>query len=147
MIKTIVAALDSSEPSLRAVDLAAELASQTGAALHLVHVVPNERLPYGLGEFARTEHIDNPETVELELAQDKVLKPAQARAKKWPCKTVETAVLKGDPVLEVLGYAKRHRAEIIFAGRRGLGRVQGLLLGSFSAKLTQLADCAVTTVK
>ncbi len=63
-----------------AVELAAELASLSGAELHLVHVVPSERPPYGLKEFARIERVDNPESVELELAENEVLKPAKARA-------------------------------------------------------------------
>lgn len=147
MIKTIVVALDGSEPATRAVELAAELASLSGAELHLVHVVPSERPPYGLKEFARTERVDNPESVELELVGNEVLKPAKARAEEWDCKKVTLAALMGDPVPEVLDYAKRHKAQMIFAGRRGLSPVGGLLLGSFSAKLTQLADCAVVTVK
>lgn len=43
--------------------------------------------------------------------------------------------------------AKRAKADLIAMGRRGLGGVKGLLLGSVSHKVSQLADCSVLTVK
>jgi len=147
MIKTIVVALDGSDHAMKAVELAAEVASQTGATLHLVHVVPKTRLAYGAEEFARTEHIDAPASLAFALAENEVIKPARAHAEEWDCRKIEQTVLNGDPVEEVVDYARRHNAQMIFAGRRGLSTVGGLLLGSFSMKLSQLAECAVVTVK
>jgi nucleotide-binding universal stress UspA family protein len=47
----------------------------------------------------------------------------------------------------ILNVARRNRSDLIIMGRRGLGAVAGLLLGSVSMKVVQLADIPVTLVK
>ena len=46
----------------------------------------------------------------------------------------------------IAGYAKANAIDLIVMGRRGLGAIGGLLLGSVSHKVTQLAPCACMTV-
>jgi nucleotide-binding universal stress UspA family protein len=43
--------------------------------------------------------------------------------------------------------AKRREADVIIMGSRGLGTVEGILLGSVSHKVVSLADCKVMTVR
>jgi nucleotide-binding universal stress UspA family protein len=44
-------------------------------------------------------------------------------------------------------YAKKHDCHHIFMGKRGLGLVKGLVLGSVTTKVISLADMPVTLVK
>ena len=53
----------------------------------------------------------------------------------------------GDPATSILRAADDEAADIIVMGRRGLGDLAGLLLGSVSHKVTHLASCACLTVK
>ena len=59
---------------------------------------------------------------------------------------VEVHIGHGDPTENVLGRAKAANADLIVTGRRGLGAVKGLFLGSTSQSISKGASCAVLTV-
>ena len=44
--------------------------------------------------------------------------------------TVEALVIEGDPARQIAEVAKKRNVDMIVMGSRGLGDVQGLLLGS-----------------
>jgi nucleotide-binding universal stress UspA family protein len=54
---------------------------------------------------------------------------------------------EGDPAAAILNLTREENADIIVMGRRGLGDLAGLLLGSVSHNVTHLAECACLTVK
>lgn len=147
MIKNIVVALDGSDHARHAANLAGEVAKKFGARLHLVHVIPHVEVPYGVRRYAEIEHVDSPEYLESKMAEEHIVSPAKKSLNKNGIHDVRSTVLRGYPVGELLDYAKRSNADMIFAGRRGLGGIEGVLLGSFSARLSHLADCTVVTVK
>jgi nucleotide-binding universal stress UspA family protein len=68
-----------------------------------------------------------------------------ARQRKVP--SVRTVLRQGDPATAILNIASEEQADLIVMGRRGLGDLAGLLLGSVSHNVTQLAECACLTVK
>ncbi len=53
----------------------------------------------------------------------------------------------GDPATEIVNVAKEITADMIVMGSRGLGRIQGLLMGSVSNRVTNLAHCPVLVVR
>ncbi len=53
---------------------------------------------------------------------------------------------QGDPALVIHDRAKALNADLLVTGRRGLGKLSALLLGSVSQKLSQIAPCAHLTV-
>jgi nucleotide-binding universal stress UspA family protein len=59
---------------------------------------------------------------------------------------VETHTGWGDATETILETAARTGADLIVVGRRGRGRLGGLLLGSVSQKIVTLAPCAVLVV-
>jgi nucleotide-binding universal stress UspA family protein len=147
MFKRIVLAFDGSDHAKRAFDVAVELALKYGAALEIVQVVTHQQAPEEIAAFARAERVENPEQIELAKCAANSLSPLASRAKKLGVKKVAVEVLRGEPAVEMLDYAKSAGADLIVMGRRGRGRVSGLMLGSVSAKLAGTADCAVLTVK
>lgn len=53
----------------------------------------------------------------------------------------------GNPAQEIVNYAREEGISQIVIGSRGLGSLKGIVLGSISSKVIQLADCPVTVVK
>jgi nucleotide-binding universal stress UspA family protein len=56
-------------------------------------------------------------------------------------------VFSGDPVEEIIQFAKNNDIDMIVIGSRGLGKIKGLLLGSVSSKVCHLAECTCVTIK
>ena len=60
---------------------------------------------------------------------------------------IETRMEEGDPVKGILQAAEQAKANLIVMGCRGLSDLKGLLMGSVSHKVSQLAPCTCVTVK
>jgi nucleotide-binding universal stress UspA family protein len=93
------------------------------------------------------ERVDRPDLIQMEQVGEAVLGVARADATAKGVKDVRAQVLTGDPAERLLGYAHDHGIDLMVMGRRGLGRLTGLLIGSVSAKVSSLAECPVVTVK
>ena len=145
MIQTILAAIDGSEPALRAARLAAELATKCEATLHLVQVVAPLEVTKELQEFARSERLDVASS--RDVAARYLLGPAESIANSAGVRHVVRAVLTGDPAECLLDYTRDRAIDLAVLGRRGLGRIRRLLMGSVSSKVSSLAECPVLTVK
>ncbi len=59
----------------------------------------------------------------------------------------EGVIRLGNPAQEIVDYAREQCFSQIVIGSRGLGSLKGIVLGSVSTKVLQLADCPVTVVK
>jgi nucleotide-binding universal stress UspA family protein len=140
----IMVATDGSEGGDRAVDMAAALAKAAAATL-LVITVANS-------EFAHREGIDELAQAEggfgeaVEFAANAILQRGKKRARLQGAVSVEVQHCWGDPAEAIMEMAQSKRTDLIVVGRRGRGRLAGLLLGSVSQKLVSLAPCAVTVV-
>jgi nucleotide-binding universal stress UspA family protein len=147
MITRILVAVDGSEPASRAVALGADLAVKYGAPLHLVHVIARLEPSKELLEFARVERVETPLAVELMGVGQAIVAGARGAAAARGATRVREDVLTGDPADALLGYARDLGIDLIVMGRRGVGPIRGLLVGSVSLKVTSLAECPVLTVR
>ncbi|MGD9507527.1 MAG: universal stress protein [Geminicoccaceae bacterium] len=148
MIKSILVAVDGSEPSKRAVDLAAELAAKGGASLTLLNVQPHRArgtVPEEFAVYARIEHIELSQAELRRQAAEEILGQAETRARANGASHVATLMEVGDPATVIAGVARAGEFDLVALGRRGLGDVSGLLLGSVSHEVAHLAPCAVLT--
>jgi nucleotide-binding universal stress UspA family protein len=59
----------------------------------------------------------------------------------------EGVIKMGNPPQEIINLAKEGSFSQIVIGSRGLGSLKGIVLGSVSTKVVQLANCPVTIVK
>ncbi|MGH6900632.1 MAG: universal stress protein [Geminicoccaceae bacterium] len=175
MLETILVATDGSDHADKAVDWAIELAAKYDARLLLIYVAPHRDVPPELRRMAEVEHIVEPggaETLSVpaadyasgpgvrpDLAETAarnatihreigrwLLDGARLRAEERGIKAIETLLEHGDPADQIVRAAKRYRADLVVMGRRGYGDLKGLLLGSVSHKVCQLADTACLTV-
>jgi nucleotide-binding universal stress UspA family protein len=147
-MRNILVALDGSESAGRALALAGDLAVRYGATLHLVHVVPRPMVvSEELREFARTERVDLPVAVEMSGLGQSIIAAGRAAAAAKKAHSVKTEVLSGDAAERLLEYAREQAIDLIVLGRRGIGQIRGLLMGSVSWKVNSLAECPVLTVR
>jgi nucleotide-binding universal stress UspA family protein len=145
----IVAATDGSEPANRAIDLAARLAKELNGSLKIVHIVSENDLPSEqLGDYTIGEHACEADVLEA-LSQD-MLRRARERALAAGARNIDTASLleieAGGTAETIIDAATRNNADLIVTGKRGLGRLSGLLVGSVSQKVVSTAPCKVMVV-
>jgi nucleotide-binding universal stress UspA family protein len=140
MFDLILLAVDGSEHGERAAKVAAELARAVKASQIRI-VVSYEPIPKFLGQPNLSQAIAAG-TREAEGILDK----AQAVIGKIPGK-VTTEILEGPAAEAILEVAATRKSDIIVMGSRGLGRLQGALLGSNSQKVVSHAHCPVLVVR
>ena len=81
----------------------------------------------------------------VEAIGNLILDDAEALARSRATK-IRRATMSGDPASCILEMANTSHASFIVMGKRGLGRLAGLLVGSVSQKVNALADCTCITV-
>ena len=144
MFKTILVSTDGSEHAAQALATGCLLSRELGSDLHLVHTPQLETTAVAVGASAVVIPATPEETAE---AGNKVMKAASATAESAGCKVASAHLEQGDPAHVIQTHAEKIGADLIITGRRGLGKIGGLLMGSVSQKLGQIAPCAHMTVK
>ena len=142
-MKAIIVGTDGSEGAERAVSVAAGLVKAIDGTLLLVNVSQS-----GLSqEQLRTiDWLHITEGDALEGVSDRILAKADALARARGAVKVETISSAGDPAEALIKIVKDEHADALVVGRRGLGQLKGLLLGSVSQKLASLAPCVAIIV-
>lgn len=158
MFKTLLVATDGSRHAHKAVELASDLAEKYGARMILLHVI-HERVSESLQRMAEIEYgaeiaaasaLPNQKAAIYEALQDlgrRILEQAEQVARGKGVKNISKVVEEGDAVKRILEQAERTQADLIVLGSRGLSDLKGLLQGSVSHKVSQLALCTCVTVK
>lgn len=142
-MQRILIATDGSDAAGRATAFATELARRFEAALYVAHVangLPEDRVD----EFIRAEHISLADFRASVSSQ--ILESARDSAEAAGAPQTRIASLTGDPAEAILAFVAAERIDAIVIGKRGRGRLAGLLLGSVSQKLVTLAPCVVIVV-
>lgn len=140
-IDEIAVPVDGSEGSSRAAVFAARLAAATGKPLRLLYVFPATPMALiGLASMS-AEHIKQAEAD----ASREIFAQARAAIADAGVDSNEL-ILLGDPAHELIGYVNQNPKSMLVMGRRGLSKIQSLLLGSVSEKVARHAHGAVTLV-
>jgi nucleotide-binding universal stress UspA family protein len=143
MLKLLLA-VDGSDCSGRAVDHFIDRMDwfKGGIEIHLLNV--QHPIPYGNRVSSVVGHEKLQEYHQEEgLA---ALKPARTKLDKAGIK-YHYHIVVGEPAEMIAQYAKEKGCDQIVMGTRGLGTVQGLLLGSVATKVIHLANVPVMLVK
>lgn len=143
MFKSIITAVDGSEPSQKALEAACNLAKTYGAELHLVHSPQLETTTIAVG-FSSVEVPVTPEGIAE--AGKAIMEDASGKAAALGAAPTSTTIGTGDATEDILQAAKLNDADLIVMGRRGLGSLASLFMGSVSQKVSHGAECSVLTV-
>lgn len=140
--KTVVAAVDGSEQSIRAAQRAIDLARLAEGTVSLITVVRPPEGWWGL-EGAPP----SPEALARAVAagQQDILDRVMA-ALDTSGVTVETAEELGDPTASILAHLEATGADLLVIGRRGAGVMERVILGSVADRLAHHAPCPVLIV-
>lgn len=150
MFEKILVPVDGSEHASRALDVACDLARHYGASITVVHVmeaIGSSRVPEGLEVLESIEHVHITESEVLRGVAHNIVERAEQRCRSAGVGTVSAELLDGNPREVITRRAAAGGFDLIVMGRRGLGRMADLLLGSVSHRVTQTAECACLTVK
>ncbi|MGO9059918.1 MAG: universal stress protein [Candidatus Binataceae bacterium] len=126
----ILCPVDFDQNSLAAVPVAAELARERNATLHLLHVIDERGLPSG--------KIESAAQIKLERISRKKLKAGTR---------YEILVMPGDPAVEVPQMAVKLGIDLIVMATHGRKGLRRLVLGSVAERVVREARCPVLTVK
>jgi nucleotide-binding universal stress UspA family protein len=140
-MKRILAAIDGSDQSLKAAQMAADIALRFGAQLTLVHVVPKLLLPpdvYGL-TLAEVEK-------EHRAYAEKLLQKAIAYLAEPGVDTTST-ILYGTPAESIAEEAAAPDVGMVVVGSRGHGAVARMFLGSVSDRIVHISPKPVLVVR
>ena len=148
----ILVALDGSDSSWKALDLAIDFAKAHDCDLVLLHVVPYEPMPEALREFAKAEHMHVEEASYTwhqsgAALGDRITAEAEKRAQERGVDRLVKLVVEGQPAQSILAAVEEQQIGMIVLGSRGLSDAKGLMLGSVSHKVANLAPCTCVTVK
>ncbi len=141
-MRRVIVATDGSPGANRAVDAAARLAKKTHCKLVII-TIGGSITGAGLRELA-SNYGDLSERLQAEA--NKILGQARKRAHRIGLGNVTLRTGWGDPAETIIETVRREKADVLVVGRRGRGRLSGILLGSVSQKVTSLAPCIVMVV-
>ena len=141
-IKTVLIATDGSASALRAEAIAIGVAAACGSRLVVVTIsrgLPEaeiRHLAHSEGDISKARHV---------LIR-RILDAAKERAESAGVSDVCLVSEHGDPAKAILSIGERELADLLVIGRRGVGAISKLLLGSVSKSIIDSARCAVTVV-
>lgn len=130
--RRIVAAIDFSESSLRALRIAVSIAAP-GATISLAHVGPRDSMLYDWDKTYKHNLLQA-----LNALKDRLELPAGV--------VFNAVLLQGDPATELLAHAKSLNADLIATGSHGHGFFTRLIIGSVATRLVRGSSCSVLAV-
>ncbi|MEW6435159.1 MAG: universal stress protein [Myxococcota bacterium] len=140
-MKTILVAVDGSEPSLKGVRTAVELAKAMGLGLELVYVLKPILLP----PTAYAEAIQRVEEGNRLLAEDAL--KAAVKVVTDLGSTCETTMLHGAPAEAIADLADEPRVWGVVIGAKGHNAVSRVMLGSVADRLVHVCKKPVLVVR
>lgn len=140
-IKEILVPVDGSENSRRAVEYAVGLASALDARIRLFYVFPVSSVEIiGMAGMSRDD-IERAAQAAAQRVFDKVhAEIGESKVR------IEDETSIGDPAEEIIRWTEDDNDLMVIIGRRGLSRIQSLLLGSVSEKVVRHAHSPITVI-
>ena len=138
-LKKILTPIDFSDYSIRAMDSAYELVKETGAELHVLHVVaPYFTIVERSREMVRERDLADQAEEELERLKKDRLEDS---------KKVTTMVMIGPPVAKIVEYAAENTINLILLHTHGRTGLEHMVIGSVAEKLARTAPCSVLVLR
>ncbi len=145
MFAHILVPVDGSKNAIKALETAVKLSKLTGADLTIVTLYRHHSMLEASFSMVRPDDPGTMDDIMREHAKE-VAEEAKAHARSLGCEAVRAFVRNGPVARGIVAFAEEHRADLIVMGSRGMGSIEGYLLGSVSHKVTGTAGCPVLVV-
>lgn len=136
-VRKILCTTDFSEISGKALNAAKELAVKLSSQLEIVHVFPN----FIFGQMKALKDRDGLLKELYNESKDTLEKFLHASGL-----TVAGTMEEGEPDRRIVSFAKEKDFDLIVIGARGLGRIEGMLIGSVTDAVLKSAPCPVLVI-
>lgn len=168
-LKRIIVPTDGSDHAAKAIELASDLATKYGAKLTLLHMMLRNA---GLAKLRGLVELDQLSDATRKQLESKggasrfaaflshsvsdealneigkqILARGRAAAERKGVQSPDLILADGDPAQRILETARDAQADLIAMGTRGLGEVEGMLVGSVSYKVSHTAPCSCMLVR
>jgi universal stress protein A len=143
-ISRILVPVDFGPHSNRAMHYAAELATQFGARVELLHVVED---PFVSGAWSSEVYMPSMPELLVELTAKARLRLGDLKATLPAALAAEAAVVVGHPRETIPDHARDGRFDLIVMGTHGRSGLSHLVLGSVAERVLRNAPCPVLIVR
>ena len=140
----ILVPTDFSAPSNAALALAKQMATTSGASLHLIHVLED---PFTAAYATEVYAPPSAGIKEAWLEGAKALLDAQLTPDERASFRSTQRVVFGTPARDIVDQAAANDIDLIVMGTHGRGGVQHLLMGSVAERVVRTAPCPVLTMR
>lgn len=176
MFKRVLIATDGSEHAAKAVAVGSDIAAKYSAEVILVHVLLRDHLSEAMRHFAEVEYhadgggkplsesISNISDARFPLTQllpkeakspaealravaEHVLAEGEHVAQEHGVEKIAKRIEDGNIAARILEVAEEVNADVIVTGARGLSDLKGLMVGSVSHRLANMAPMTCITVR
>jgi len=138
-LKKILVPVDGSDYSMRAAKYAAELAKLMSGEIVLMHC--HKSFPVVLGE----PHFQNAINKIMEKSNE-LVEPYRKFFQETGTSFIER-ILEGPAASAICEVAKLEKLDMIVIGSRGRNKLEGLLLGSCTQRVLNMAPCPVLVIR
>jgi len=138
LYEKILVPVDGSEHSKRALNEAIKVAKMTGGAITILNVTPS-------GSSMGSSH-KQPD-YEMMQNKDRIVLAEGQKLVEIEGILVETLLLEGQIVDQIVKTAKEGHFDLIVVGARGLSKLEEIMLGSVSHGVTENATCPVIVTR
>lgn len=145
MFKSILVAFDGSNGAEAALRKAAELAVLCDAELTVLTLYRHHSVLEGSMYVTSAEQPDDIDEIMRKHAKE-IAESGASIARQAGCETIRAFVKGGPTARTIVSFSQEHENDLIVMGSRGLGSIEGYLLGSVSHKVTSLSQCPVLVV-
>ena len=142
-LRRAVVAIDQSESAKGCVLFASQLANAAGCEIVVLTVIKNS-------DIVDTEgRIDHARLQQAEREAKSLHEALVVNSNMFTFQSkVRSEFVRSDDVADAIcEYCKKVDADLVIVGRRGLGLLKGVLLGSVSEKVLKNSPCSVLVVK
>jgi nucleotide-binding universal stress UspA family protein len=143
VLERILVPTDFSEESRTALQYGVALAEKFAASLHVLHV-----LEVVAGAEPLAWQLDSRKTVEgaIEAAAWDELRALLPEDEQKRFRA-QLALEWGSPFVEIIGYAKTHKIDLVVMGTHGRGKVARLIIGSVAENVVRTAPCPALIIR
>jgi nucleotide-binding universal stress UspA family protein len=143
LYKKILVPIDGSEPSLKALKHAVNLAKILSSEINVISVVEELKLPFG-AEYRLWANENHQELIRNSL--ESINKEIVSIREKDPEIKIDAEIIEGNPAKKIIQTAEKEKYDLIVIGKRGMGIVEELVLGSVTDKVVNQSKIPVTVI-